>query len=136
MMDYMYSGELQIFQEDLDRFLNVAQRLKLEGLINDPDAYQKEEVNVKETQPSQKKEDRTFLRKKTETINLGQERVISKVNMTVYPENILEVDEQIELNIVKNLDGIFSCKFCGKKSGRNIGQYMHELYLGFGLVKY
>ena len=55
MMDYMYDGELQIFQEDLDRFLNVAQRLKLEGLINDPDAYQKEEVNMKEKQPSQKK---------------------------------------------------------------------------------
>ena len=30
MMDYMYNGELQIFQDDLDRFLNVAQRLKLE----------------------------------------------------------------------------------------------------------
>ena len=30
MMDYMYNGELQIFQDDLDRFLNIAQRLKLQ----------------------------------------------------------------------------------------------------------
>ena len=50
MMDYMYNGELQIFQEDLDRFLNLAQRLKLEGLINDPNADQEEEVNIKETE--------------------------------------------------------------------------------------
>ena len=32
MKDYMYDREIQIFQEDLDRFLNIAQRLKLEGL--------------------------------------------------------------------------------------------------------
>ena len=52
MMDYIYNGELQIFQEDLDRFLNVAQRFKLEGLITDPDdgADQEEELNVKETE--------------------------------------------------------------------------------------
>ena len=34
VLDYMYNGELQIYQEDLDRFLTIAERLKLEGLIN------------------------------------------------------------------------------------------------------
>ena len=33
IMDYIYNGEVQIFQENLDSFLNIAQRLKLEGLI-------------------------------------------------------------------------------------------------------
>ena len=33
IMDYMYNGEVQIYQDNLDRFLVVAQRLKLEGLI-------------------------------------------------------------------------------------------------------
>ena len=32
-MDYIYHGELQIYQHDLDRFLGIAERLKLEGLI-------------------------------------------------------------------------------------------------------
>ena len=31
IMDYIYNGEVQIYQDNLDRFLNVAQRLKLEG---------------------------------------------------------------------------------------------------------
>ena len=35
----MYNGEVQIFQEDLDRFLNVAQRLKLEGLLTDSQGF-------------------------------------------------------------------------------------------------
>ena len=33
VLDYIYHGELQIYQHDLDRFLGIAERLKLEGLI-------------------------------------------------------------------------------------------------------
>ena len=33
-MDYIYNGEVQIFQDNLDRFLAVAQRLKLEGVAS------------------------------------------------------------------------------------------------------
>merc|ERR1719189_1778689 len=29
VLDYMYNGEIQIYQEELDRFLSVAQRFKL-----------------------------------------------------------------------------------------------------------
>ena len=35
ILDYIYKGEVQIFQEELDRFLTIAQRLKLEGLLGD-----------------------------------------------------------------------------------------------------
>ena len=33
ILDYIYHGEIQIYQHDLDRFLGIAERLKLEGLI-------------------------------------------------------------------------------------------------------
>ena len=33
VIDYIYYGELQIYQEDLDRFLQIAQRLQLQGLL-------------------------------------------------------------------------------------------------------
>ena len=33
IMDYIYNGEVQLYQEKLDNFLSIAQRLKLEGLI-------------------------------------------------------------------------------------------------------
>ena len=36
-MDYIYSGEVQILQDNLDRFLSLAQRLKLEGLMGKDD---------------------------------------------------------------------------------------------------
>ena len=37
VMDYIYNGELKIYQDDIDRFLVVGQRLGLEGLIHRTD---------------------------------------------------------------------------------------------------
>ena len=33
VLDYIYHGELQLYQDDLERFLGIADKLKLEGLI-------------------------------------------------------------------------------------------------------
>ena len=33
ILDYIYMGELQIYQEEIDRFLDIAQKLKLHGLV-------------------------------------------------------------------------------------------------------
>ena len=35
MLDYVYNGEVNIEQDQLDRFLKIAQRFQLEGLISD-----------------------------------------------------------------------------------------------------
>merc|ERR1712126_448429 len=35
VLDFIYFGEVSVFQEQLDRFLNVAMRFKLEGLLTD-----------------------------------------------------------------------------------------------------
>ena len=34
VLDYIYHGEVQVYQEELGSFLEVAQKLKIEGLIN------------------------------------------------------------------------------------------------------
>merc|ERR1712126_608747 len=36
VMDYIYDGEVQIYQEDLDPFLTTAHKLRIDGLVNDP----------------------------------------------------------------------------------------------------
>ena len=56
VMDYIYQGEVQILQTDLDRFLSVAQQLKIEGLIGgdsgeiDADISMKEDIESSHTQ--------------------------------------------------------------------------------------
>merc|ERR1712243_68346 len=34
IMDYIYNGEVKLFQNEIDKFLDYAQKLKIEGLIN------------------------------------------------------------------------------------------------------
>ena len=47
MLDYIYQGEIQIQQDHLDRFLEVANKFKLEGLMgcDDKDTAKTENVN-------------------------------------------------------------------------------------------
>ena len=35
VMDYIYEGEVQLFQDDLDGFLNIAKRLRIEGMLGE-----------------------------------------------------------------------------------------------------
>ena len=44
VLDYIYNGEIQIYQDNLDRFLDVAQRFKLEGLIGNATPKEEEVV--------------------------------------------------------------------------------------------
>ena len=113
MMDYVYNGELQIYQEDLDGFLNVAQRLKIEGLMSDPDDDQKEEevnVETKQFKTENVKSQKMPSYHQTE----GPEKsVIAKLN-TQNPENLSEVLQQIDENIIRNADHTWGCKVCNR----------------------
>ena len=54
LLDYMYNGEVKIYQEELDRFLTVAQRFKLEGLLeseeNEDSGDARHDINQEEEQ--------------------------------------------------------------------------------------
>ena len=54
IMDYIYNGEVNIYQENLDGFLNVEQRLKLEGLIVGKTEEDTENENHSNQKPERK----------------------------------------------------------------------------------
>ena len=35
ILDYIYEGEVQLFQEEVDKFLSIAYKLKIDGLIEE-----------------------------------------------------------------------------------------------------
>ena len=49
IMDYIYEGQVQLLENDLGNFLNVAKKLKIEGLLNGTDSSTKTETQCKET---------------------------------------------------------------------------------------
>ena len=122
VLDYIYQGEVQIYQEQLDRFLVVAQRLKLEGLIS-PET--EEELDTKDMLDSKSNTDKSraeveMISHKTEikTKRFRKSDDTAIVSIDTDVTNIAEVDAKIMEYVVKNQDGSYSCAICGKNSGR------------------
>ena len=118
VLDYVYEGEVRIHQEDLDNFLNVAQRLKLEGLlggdaeddqehfeppetrnfVNDPEIRTPTFTNVVQKQKSRREQE-------------SQVQGTIALNDTVEDTNE-EVKQKIKENIITNEDGSVTCNVC------------------------
>ena len=126
-MDYIYNGEVQIFQENLDRFLSVAQRLKLEGLIGDPSCQQNSSVAG---QADVKVED---IMSPEEAIPIVPNKKASRTNIAekvLVPMSAnynIEVNKSLDEHMEKCSDGSLKCLICGKViSSRNKKQDLRK----------
>ena len=115
MMDFMYNGEVQIFQDDLDQFLEIAQRFHLEGLIQDKQesTYTNTEEFKHEALPESANID--FV-KDLEKEPLNHQTKEFFLVATEY-ESIEELDQKIE-QMMERIDGGRKrrCIPCGKIS--------------------
>ena len=121
ILDYIYQGEVQIYQEDLDNFLDVAQKLKIEGLISDnkvPDGELKSEVtdslnNVEEESYVPMKVNPS---RRRDTQNSIYKKEVARIDFAG-TSNLEEVDQKIE-ELTDRVNGVWTCKACGKTSQR------------------
>merc|ERR1712126_340607 len=127
ILDYIYNGEVQIYQDDLDRFLAVAKRFQLNGLLENDQIEEKyeEEMHDQNSKPSfsippiavqsiGKVEDNVLLQKDITTI-------------TTNAKDIKNVMEKVNEYIEKCSDGSFRCTVCGKTNNkRNAAQNMRN----------
>ena len=132
ILDYIYIGEVNIFQEELDRFLAVAQRFKLEGLlggenekIEDEQCF--EEVNVKsQTFPPLKKLGSHTAKPehlKYGNPNISNELAIPTENEAIKVVMSEEEKNNLEAKIDQHLEridvGSWRCKICGKSAKKS-----------------
>ena len=125
IMDYIYNGEVQIFQDNLDRFLSIAQKLKLEGLIGN----NKAEPNADD---STAVDDNMFEREeiietpekiKATSLQSNKSREIAKVDKITTPissSEISDIEAAVQQYIETDTEGKFRCTFCGKEA---VGKY-------------
>ena len=125
MLDYVYLGEVQIYEEDLVRFLEVAEKFKLEGLLQqeqnerkafkDTEEYQ-DHSNVKDIVS----EDHFVNIMKRERSSTHSSRV-EKINIDDGTDlsNPEELKIKIEQMYTRNSDNSFTCNTC-RKSTRKI----------------
>ena len=99
MLDYIYHGEVELFQNDVYEFLNVAKRLKIEGLIGEspppppPAAEEKREVFINEIK-TKEKEANIETKKKTRIENKSKKIKDSAVKMENKMEDVIHVNTE------------------------------------------
>ena len=128
MLDYVYLGEVQMFQDDLNRFIKVARKFRLEGLLqsnqneetffqNPNKIYEEKMIHREDNVPmfntDTEAEDGRYTGPKVEKIIIDDGSDLSN------PE---ELKKKIEQMYTKGLDGLFRCTVCGKTS-----RYRHHM---------
>ena len=116
ILDYIYHGEVKIFEHDIERFLAIAQRFQLDGLIGNDEAGENQQQYESFNSEELKKDD-TFKDLKCDNNFLQniQERKLASDKIIVGTLNsVEELDQQIMKNLGKDENGKPCCKICGK----------------------
>ena len=117
IMDYIYNGEVQIFQENLDRFLTVAQRFKLEGLMeNDNSDYEPPE---QDSVPMEDKVDAKEEDYIVEATQMVKKKVLKNIVVPISSTDVNDVRKTVQQYIETDSNGKSKCTICGKEAVGN-----------------
>ena len=113
IMDYIYQGEVQLYQEDLNNFLDVATKLKIDGLIGSNEEEQttgyKDESDdiIIDDDNDDKSEFRRKVPRRSLQPSLSKELDINSSN--------IDAKAAVDDIVMKVEDG-WQCRTCGRKS--------------------
>ena len=149
IVDFLYCGEANVFQENLDSFLAIAEELKLKGLMgqtetnytadkthgqtNPQSFYKSEKSNLNGEQIQSNVEPK--IHKQSPTVQMNNERRIAVPNFV--SGDLQELDEKVKSmmeasrNFLQNgRERAKICKLCGKEGqGVNIRAHIEANHL-------
>ena len=124
ILEYIYNGEIRIYRDYLTRFLDVAQRFKLEGLREDQKTIKDEEIiddmnvkdNLHENFGRKIQEVGSKLNQAKTVRNNSSANVVSSLYASKLGDfkTIDELNESIDEEIVKESRGVYKCNRCQK----------------------
>ena len=130
VLDYIYQGEVLIYQDDLNSFLDVAQKLKIEGLLSNGDTTSDGSFNNQKQDPDTKyKTHKLNNDDDNEVKDIIIEEKIPRKGMNIKPSQnrivatsvnsmtMSEADDRV-LELIERGDGMNYCKVCDFKSNR------------------
>ena len=108
MLDYIYQGEVAIHQEYLDRFIEIATKFQLHGLLMDNKGEEFQENHYKRIENDIVPED------VNENEKYVKQRSIKPINQ-IFEANNAEIDEKFAELIEKEDNGPYRCTVCERK---------------------
>merc|ERR1712126_242738 len=136
IMDYIYDGEVQLYQDDLDKFLEIANKLKIEGLINESQDLKQEDEAKIESPDNLNNKNMVIRNVAVNNYENEQRRIFDRkksnyeisvaVNQNYSAEELAQVVNDL---IIKDGD-MWICKTCGKTTKWNTQMKQHvELHI-------
>ena len=130
VLDYIYQGEVQIFQDQLDGFLSTAQKLQIEGLLEKPDKVnleikgEDEEVKGNNTSKPDKRDNQV---ESHNDINNGDK---TKVNYELSlgdldKDQLLQKKKELYQRTNESNGRAFECLGCGKFMNNQANMMRH-----------
>ena len=117
MLDYIYHGEVQIYQEYLNGFLDLAKKFQLDGLLESKNEGEKDMKPYESSQP-------VFNEDNTIEQNFKMKPIAPRIPRDVKDRSLKLVDESIESSnseldekfqeLIVFADKIFRCTVCEK----------------------
>ena len=133
-MDYIYQGEVQIYQDDLDNFLSVAQKLNIEGLIggsppSEGDAPSKEE-DIENTEEFEEPVEHSKFKSPKTVKPRHEKKVVDPITLVNQLSSIDDVKATVE-DLIECDGDSWICKTCGKSCSRKSDMRKHvEIHIG------
>ena len=126
ILDYIYVGEVQLYPEQLNSFLDVAQKLRIKGLIGNDEkskstvsekefipeetVYQNQFINIAKNEENIENTDKSIVRSN----NSGNRKQRLESNSFVFQSDI-NVKESVK-NIISQDGEKWICNDCGKEA--------------------
>ena len=129
IIDFLYFGEANVFQENLDSFLAIAEELQLKGLMGkyedfikrDQEVLPKSDLCITKDRNHKVQESKEYAPRLDKNKAEGAVAISGDIS-----EDLMQLDAQIEsmMELSQNLvsRGTYkahTCKVCGKEGGRN-----------------
>ena len=121
MLDYIYQGEVQIYQENLDRFLQIAEKFKLDGLLagngknenhyNDNDYKDKDDI---EPQTGEAYQGSEIVKSDVHNEYVNETSTKMKIAYPAFEANNSEVASKFEELVVRE-NNMLRCTVCNKE---------------------
>ena len=124
VLNYIYDGEVNIYQDDLDRFLTVARRLKLAGLLGDGIPQKQEKVDYQAEEETVETSASKVMNPNAREKLVNYKKLATTGNedfkMSLTEEEKNNLDEQVHQYVGRQEDGLFICSLCGKTGKQKI----------------
>lgn len=129
VLDYIYNGEVLVFQDDLDRFLAMAQKFKLEGLLGDEIQNECKPFHdngsiMKEDEISNEDSFNNIVESENKYFQKSKQQVSKfdgTVSMNENGSELSKVKEKVAEYNEKSSDGNYQCKICSSKAQWEVG---------------